>query len=85
MRCCKVKHLRCGAEGKPSLKRAKSQRNAEPEPGDLTHVQDEAAVKGNGGPGPTSVEKGGDEVVGRGIMKLIPIEPGDSLVFLEKL
>ncbi len=30
----KVKHLRCGAEGKPSLKRAKSQRT-QTEPGDL--------------------------------------------------
>ena len=31
----KVKHLRCGAEGIPSLKRAKESVNADPKPGDL--------------------------------------------------
>ena len=31
----KVKHLRCGAEGKPSLKRAKESEQADPKPGDL--------------------------------------------------
>ena len=31
----KVKHLRCGAEGKPSLNRANKSVQADPKPGDL--------------------------------------------------
>ena len=46
----KVKHLRCGAEGKPSLKRAHIVSIRRPETGWSTHVQVEVAVKGNGGP-----------------------------------
>ena len=44
-----VKHLRCGAEGKPSLNRAKVSGNI-PETGWSTHVQVEAGVKSRGGP-----------------------------------
>jgi hypothetical protein len=32
----KVKHLRCGAEGKPSLNRAKKSVGVDPKPGDLS-------------------------------------------------
>ena len=44
-----VNDLRSGAEGIPSLNRANKSVIVDPKPGD-THVQDEGAVKGTGGP-----------------------------------
>ena len=54
----KVKHLRCGAVGKPSLKRARVSRSR-PETGWSIHVQVEAAVRGSGGPNPHPLKRVG--------------------------